>query len=1064
MTNTNRQGQFDFSSYRARNRLLAGLFYLALLASHASAEPTVRFSAQGELSYARDPLGNTIPDFSYCGYDKGSSDIPKIPVRVFVKQVDGDDGQRIQASIDYVAGLPIGDDGYRGAVRLAPGEFQVAGQILIKASGVVLQGSGAEEGGTTILATGQDRRALIKVIGTNNQAFRDESVIHRIQNDYVAVGSKEFRIDSIESFSVGDSIVITRPSTAEWIDEVGGRAEGIGWKPGSRDILWDRIVTSVSGDTITIDAPITTSLDNRFGGGEVQIYNWPGRLQHVGIEALRLKSSYDQQNPKDEDHSWFGITMDNVKDAWVRQTIFQHFAGGAVNLGRNTSSVTVEDCISLDPISEVGGYRRHTFFTLGQLTLFNRCWSERGRHDFSVGHCAAGPNAFVQCHANCALGESGPIESWVSGVLYDNVRIDGNDLQLENRWNSPPGTGWAAANSVLWQCRAANARCFRPPGANNWAIGVWATPAGDGVIESVSDFVKPQSLYQAQLRQRLGEKAATRINPILGKPIAATNPTYEEAAQFLKQSDKPAKQLLDLIHDNIERAARENVRDLSSDGLEHSIDVEDIPSRQEDSFLPLPEAESGMKVSVENGWIITNGQLVTGKRLTPTWWRGSLRAEEAKDLGHNITRFAPGREGVGLTESVQQVAEEMVATGTAVYEHHYGLWYDRRRDDHLMVKRADGAVAPPFYEQPFARSGLDFAWDGLSKYDLTTFNPWYWNRLKRFGQLCDENGLLLIHHNYFQHNILEAGAHWADCPWRPANNVNETGLPEPPPYIGDKRLFIAQHFYDVSNPKLRQLHRRYIRQCLESFADCSNVIQTTSAEYTGPLEFIQFWIDTIIEWEKETGTNVLVGLSCTKEVQDAILTDPERGPHVNVIDIRYWTYDKYFQLYAPKGGKYLAPRQHMRQLKPETASFDSIVKAVSEYRTGYPEKAVIYNADLVCRSPSEGWAVLMGGGSLPNVILPAKLASKIPEMLPVDDVVKGNGNWCLASSEGDLLVYTKATNVDLDLTLPISSRNLRLQWFNTDTGRIVEVTEISSEGHLKLAPKSKVLWISEVKP
>ena len=58
---------------------------------------------------------------------------------------------------------------------------------------------------------------------------------------------------------------------------------------------------------------------------------------------------------------------------------------------------------------------------------------------------------------------------------------------------------------------------------------------------------------------------------------------------------------------------------------------------------------------------------------------------------------------------------------------------------------------------------------------------------------------MLLHQNYFQHNILEAGAHWADSPWRPANNVNDTGLPEPPPYIGDKRLFMAPNFYDLSN-------------------------------------------------------------------------------------------------------------------------------------------------------------------------------------------------------------------------------------------------------------------------
>ena len=51
----------------------------------------------------------------------------------------------------------------------------------------------------------------------------------------------------------------------------------------------------------------------------------------------------------------------------------------------------------------------------------------------------------------------------------------------------------------------------------------------------------------------------------------------------------------------------------------------------------------------------------------------------------------------------------MLADDVAVFDHHYGLWYDRRRDDHTMVRQADGDVAPPFYEQPFARTGVRHA-------------------------------------------------------------------------------------------------------------------------------------------------------------------------------------------------------------------------------------------------------------------------------------------------------------------------------------------------------------------
>ena len=124
---------------------------------------------------------------------------------------------------------------------------------------------------------------------------------------------------------------------------------------------------------------------------------------------------------------------------------------------------------------------------------------------------------------------------------------------------------------------------------------------------------------------------------------------------------------------------------------------------------------------------------------------------------------------------------------------------------------------------------------------------------------------------------VEAGAHWMDSPWRPANNVNATGLPEPPVLIGDKRIFMAPNFYDPSQTGLRRLQRSYIRQCLDAFADTTNVVQLTSAEYSGPLEFVQFWIDVIGEWEDEHKKSVLVGLSAPKDVQDAILADEKRA-------------------------------------------------------------------------------------------------------------------------------------------------------------------------------------------
>ena len=294
-----------------------------------------------------------------------------------------------------------------------------------------------------------------------------------------------------------------------------------------------------------------------------------------------------------------------------------------------------------------------------------------------------------------------------------------------------------------------------------------------------------------------------------------------------------------------------------------------------------------------------------------------------------LTRFVPGRTGTGWTDDLDALTTELADNGTvAVYQHH-GLWYDRRREDHERTRRIDGEAWIPFDEMPFARSGQGTAWDGMSRYDLTRYNPWYFNRLMKFAKLGERKGLVLLNNHYFQHNILEAGAHWADFPWRSANNINNTGFPEPVPYAGDKRIFQAHLFYDVTHPVRRQLHRAYIRHHLDTLKDCPNVIHMTSGEYTGPLEFTQFWLDTIGEWENETGIDVLTALSCPKDSQDAILDDPARAAIVDVIDIRYW---------GLTSGINLSPRQ--QGSRGDTNSREGIL----EYQKKFPDKAVICSA------------------------------------------------------------------------------------------------------------------------
>jgi hypothetical protein len=1029
------------------------LFVAFALSAIAQKNPIVSLTANGRLAYETDTQGNRVPDFSACGYAGADRPIPDAPVRVVVAPIKGDSTIRIQRAIDYVAGLAADSNGLRGAVLLMKGRHEVAGGLRITNSGVVLRGQGPGENGTALIATGLDRRTLIRVIGESNLAIRSNAA-WQITDEYVPVGATSFHLKDATAFRPGTPLRLIRPSTKEWIDrlsaaEFGGGIGG-GWKPGTRDIVWDRTVTSVERDLITVDAPITTAIEASLGTGRIEQYDWPGRINDVGIENLHLESTFDTANPKDENHSWCAITMENAADAWVRQVTFKHFAGSAVAIYETCKRVTVEDCLSLAPVSEEGGYRRHTFFTMGQQTLFLRCYAEQGRHDFSVGHCAAGPNAFVQCEARNALEDSGAIESWASGILFDNVVIDGNALALGFRPGNNAATGWSAANCVLWQCSASVIRCWNPPTAQNWAFGCWAGFEGNGVWRSANDFVSPDSLYAGQLRDRLGPDAAARLKLMPRPHEESSNPPVDKAQELAAASHQPAPQLKGYI-----AAAGKRGPIPSEPGNAKRVDKIQSPK----SEVRSPKST----LVVTNGWLTINGKLLIGGTANVPWWRGNIRPEEASVFGPAVTRFVPGRVGRGFTDDLGEVADSLIANGRVALDHNYGLWYDRRRDDHERVRRMNGDVIPPFYEQPFARSGQGVAWDGLSKYDLTRFNPWYWLRLQEFAGVCEQRGLVLFHQNYFQHNILEAGAHWADCPWRSANNVNNTGFPEPPPYAGDKRIFQAELFYDVTHPVRRKLHASYIRQCLDNFKTNANVIQFTSAEYTGPLHFVQFWIDTIAEWESAIGNRqsairrLLIALSATKDVQDAILADPKRSAAVDVIDFRYWWRTDRGE-FAPPGGKNLAPRQFERQWRGGRPNDQNLAGMASEYRSKFPDKPVI------CDFDSADWAWVCGGGSMPRLPETAdpKLLAAIPTMKPWT-AATSSGRWVLHEPDQQFLVYIGTQGPgELDLTQEKST--LAVRTVDVATGQVTALpdrvpagTKLDLRKFLKSGPT--VLWL-----
>ncbi|MES2697905.1 MAG: hypothetical protein V4773_30870 [Verrucomicrobiota bacterium] len=500
----------------------------AVSATAAPTSPWAKVEATGTLSYRADQQGNTIPDFSRAGYGGGGVRLPEVPVRVTLEpQPGGDDGARIQAALDEVGKLAPDARGLRGAVLLRAGTYRVADALALRVGGVVLRGEGPGEKGTTLVATGKKKRTLIDVGASRNVRRSLQGKPIRVTDAYVPWSATSFSVETAEGLKVGERILVCRPSTAEWITELGmdriknrpNSKEGDTkqWKAGDFDLEMERTILAIDGRKLTVDAPMMTALDTRFGGATMSRFTLP-RIADCGVEGLRLVSEYEKgREDKDEEHAWIAVELHAVENAWVRDMTALHFSH-AVQANNNSIFVTVQDCSHLDPVSEITGSRRYSFGLNGQYGFAQRCHSRGARHTFVTGSRVRGPNVFLEGSAVKSHADTGPHHRWAVGTLYDNISDD-NQIRVQDRQWAGSGHGWAGAQQVLWNCTSKTLVVQQPPTAQNYAIGCvgkfmagdWSPTAPRGVIDSPGVPVAPRSLYHAQLEARLGKAAVANL-------------------------------------------------------------------------------------------------------------------------------------------------------------------------------------------------------------------------------------------------------------------------------------------------------------------------------------------------------------------------------------------------------------------------------------------------------------------------------------------------------------------------------------------------------------------------
>ena len=455
---------------------------------------------------------------------------------------------------------------------------------------------------------------------------------------------------------------------------------------------------AIDGDTITLDAPITTAIEKQFGGATVEAYDWPGESRISASKTSHCNRHTTARIPTTKSTPGSASRCRTCRMPGSAASSFSTSPAAPSRFGKTRSG------------SRRGLHLARADLGTGRLSA---------AHVFHAGPTDAVPALLVRARAArfcrrplCrrvrtrssiamrlnAHGDSGPIESWASGVLYDNVRIDGAGLQ----------SGESLDQSARRRLVGRELRAVAMPGGDDARL----PPAdrqqlGDRRVGQVL----PATARSPAQRFRQADEPVSgatprapsertqlqRYRPGLVDPIGSTNPTLCRSGE-IRRAIETAAAAVDRRDSREFRAMR--VRTARRAYRFTAAAESNLPR------APAPERHAGNLRDQKRLARRRRPARKPAACIQQPFWRGTIRPDEAPQLlarAHAL-RARPRRHRDSPTIS-SKLPTTCSPTSVAVFDHHYGLWYDRRRDDHTMVRQADGDVAPPFYEQPFARTG-----------------------------------------------------------------------------------------------------------------------------------------------------------------------------------------------------------------------------------------------------------------------------------------------------------------------------------------------------------------------
>jgi len=364
--------------------------------------------------------------------------------------------------------------------------------------------------------------------------------------------------------------------------------------------------------------------------------------------------------------------------------------------------------------------------------------------------------------------------------------------------------------------------------------------------------------------------------------------------------------------------------------------------------------------------------------------------------------------------------------------------------------------SPDFTVRPFPwlRTGPGQATDGGLRFDLTKFDPAYFERLRLRVQTLNHAGIYVGVYVFTAEFVLRFRSARDGYPFSGPNNINgiDDGYRGGPPESGLASLTM------ISTNAMTDLQDAYVRKLIDTLNDLPNVLWITSEEAPSGS---QWWnahlIALIREYEKGKRWQHPIGYAVLADMKDATLCNsdadwiapgpamrisPERtrgtgNPackvNINDSDHTYW-------------GLWNDTPQANRNYIWENFTMGNQVLFMDPYLVHYPRQRRNLCSDPVHgigRQPDARYENVRN--SLGNILRFSRRLN-LARVVPCRSLC--STGFCLAQIPprgAEYLVYAPAGGpLKLDLSAMSAARNVTVEWFNPETGETTQQGAIAA--------------------